>query len=173
MNPPFKTVEADYRYMLTRVVGGGERSVCWIMLNPSTADEQTDDPTIRRVMMFSKDNGFDRLVVVNLFAARATQPDDLLLVRDPIGPDNMHWIRKFVMASDEVVFAWGAWVTQPRLTDRMPQPRQDKVVIEYVEGTLGRDAVCLGKNHNGSPKHPLYIPASVSFEPYVYPRRRK
>ena len=66
-----------HRYSLTRRWGDGPRVCCWIMLNPSTADATTDDPTIRRCIGFTHAWGYDALTVVNLYAWRATDPADL------------------------------------------------------------------------------------------------
>jgi hypothetical protein len=85
-----------YRFDLTREWGcrpvKPDRRVAFVMLNPSTADGHADDPTIRRCMGFAREWGFDGLVVVNLFAMRATRPDDVVKVLraggDAVGPDN-------------------------------------------------------------------------------------
>ena len=66
-----------HRYSLTRRWGYGPAVCCWIMLNPSTADATTDDPTIRRCLRFTQGWGYDALTVVNLYAWRATDPADL------------------------------------------------------------------------------------------------
>ncbi len=86
------TLSADriYRYTLTREVdmfGNGEAAM-FLMLNPSTADETEDDPTIRRCIGFARRWGYSTLHVANLFAFRATSPADLKMASDPIGPDN-------------------------------------------------------------------------------------
>lgn len=81
-----------YRYSLTRSWGDGLERVCWVMLNPSTADHETDDPTIRRVVDFSMRLGFDSCEVVNLWAWRATSPAELAKALDPRGPDNFEAI---------------------------------------------------------------------------------
>jgi hypothetical protein len=107
----------SYRYTLTREWLTGVGTVCWVMLNPSTADDTVDDPTIRRVVRFSTDNGFHRLVVVNLFAARATNPTELVDMAsagcDPRGPDNNEVLRAAISQSLRVVYAWGASVPRP------------------------------------------------------------
>ncbi len=82
---------ARYRYRLDRAWerdDHGLGTVTWVMLNPSTADADVDDPTIRRCIGFSKAWGYNALTVVNLFAWRATSPRDLCAVEDPVGPDN-------------------------------------------------------------------------------------
>lgn len=155
---------SDYRYTLTRVptiVPDRQHStLCWIMLNPSTADESVDDPTIRRVKRFTFDNGFDDLIVVNLFAARATNPNELIDMAeagvDPVGADNPYWLAWAVARSDAVVFAWGAWVDGKPLKRLHPH-------------TIVPDPLCLGATKSGAPRHPLYVKADQPLVPWVKP----
>src|SRR5262245_44648837 len=83
-----------YRHVLTRQVGPGTRTATFILLNPSTADARVNDPTIRRVIGFTRQWGYDRLTVLNLFAVRATDPADLKRADDPVGPENKAWFEK-------------------------------------------------------------------------------
>ena len=120
------------------------------MLNPSTADGEVDDPTIRRCVGFAKKWGYSGITVVNLFALRTTDPNDLYRVsRDndvyPIGPDNDNAIIAGAATSDCVVCAWGA---HGSYMGRGPQ------VIKMI-GTL--KSMCLGMTKGGQPKHPLYL----------------
>ncbi len=96
-----------YRYSLTRRWAPGGTRACWIMLNPSTADAEQDDPTIRRCIGFSKLWGHSELVVVNLFALRSTDPAALASHGDPIGPHNDFAIEEAGLTSAHVVCAWG------------------------------------------------------------------
>ena len=80
-----------YRYLLTRRAGPGERAAAFILLNPSTADAATDDPTIRRCLGFARRWGCGRFFVLNLFAFRATYPAELRWADDPIGPRARGW----------------------------------------------------------------------------------
>lgn len=97
-----------YRYRLTRDGAMHGSTVLFIMLNPSTADETQDDPTIRRCMAYAARWGHARLEVVNLFALRATNPMQLRLFRgDPVGPDNDRHIMEAVQDADIVIAAWG------------------------------------------------------------------
>jgi hypothetical protein len=115
-----------YRYLLGRRIGGGDRVGLWVMLNPSTADANEDDATIRRCIGFARREGCGLLEVVNLFAYRATDPAALRLADDPVGPANDHFISKAVERAALVVVAWGA-LRRPlarRLGGRRGDPRQ-------------------------------------------------
>jgi len=139
-----------YRYELTRAWGDGPLA-CWIMLNPSTADATRDDPTIRRCVAFSRDRGFGSLVVVNLFALRATRPGELASARDPVGPGNDGAISRAVRRSDEVVVAWGRHAALLSRGERL---------LRMLAGTR---LLALGVNRDATPRHPLYVRASTSF----------
>ena len=135
-----------YRYSLSRRWSDGD-VVTWIMLNPSTADANTDDPTIRRCIGFSKSWGYGALRVVNLYAYRATKPDALKAVADPIGPEHAIHFAGALHASALVVAAWGAC---------------KHAKIDHVKNILTNTLVhCLGITANGSPKHPLYVKGSA------------
>ena len=151
--------ELTYRYTLRRAWSMTGGIVCWVMLNPSTADESTDDPTIRRVMRFSKDLGFSQLEVVNLYALRATDPKVLGSVprHEAIGPRNDAAIHIAVGLADAVVFAWGA---------SNPHPQRATDVIRIVQYHATR-AWCLGTTKAGHPRHPLYVPAAQGFLPWA------
>ena len=102
-----------YRYALHRAWTSGGKvparrdRVLIVALNPSTADAQQDDPTIRRCIAFAQAWGFRALCVANLFAWRATRPDDLKAAIDPVGPDNDAWLRRESRRAALVVAAWG------------------------------------------------------------------
>lgn len=146
-----------YRYHLTRDWSGKGQSprVCFIMLNPSTADGNLDDPTIRRCMGFARDWGFQRLEVVNLFAFRTAFPTELAVLfnRDPVapvGPDNDDWIRDRVRGAELTVAAWGGhWVGEKRGAE-----------VREALRAAGTDLKCLARTKYGSPKHPLYMPTT-------------
>src|SRR4051812_4003223 len=104
-----------YRYRLWRqwFGFGSEKEVAlFIMLNPSTADANQDDPTIRRCAAFANASGYERLEVVNLYAYRATDPDDLFKAaregQDIVGPHNEQAVREAADRADLIICAWGA-----------------------------------------------------------------
>lgn len=146
----------QYRYALTRKWGYVSRAVCWVMLNPSTADHAQDDATIRRVVRFSIDWGFHELVVVNLFALRSRNPAALRGDRDrAVGPNNDDMIRSAVLASSTVVCAWGV---HGHLYGR------DHEVRRLIQSTgIVPNALSLTKD--GAPGHPLYVPKSTKPQP--------
>ena len=170
------TISADgrYRYLLWREWRGtharrnwrwwgkdgaghemGDPKACvFIMLNPSTADGEIDDPTIRRCVGFAASLNYERLEVVNLFAHRATDPKALLALRhtdDPVGFDNQRHIERATSDAGLVIAAWGA---------HGAHLGQDETVRGWVcqDGPLH----CLGKTAKGFPRHPLYLPANAS-----------
>lgn len=141
-----------YRYRLTRTWEETLPVLFWIMLNPSTADADVDDPTVRRCVGFARSFGCGGIDVRNLFAYRATDPSQLLLVKDPVGPDNdPHHIMALATRckSGPVVAAWG---TKGSLLDRAER-------VLYLLKNWGVALHCLGKTKDGHPKHPLYLSA--------------
>ena len=100
-------IEGDYRYCLERTWDLELPRTCWLMLNPSIADAETDDHTIRVCTAFTRAWGHGSLVVANLFAYRATDPKRLYTAADPIGPRNDEAILAAVSNADLVVAAWG------------------------------------------------------------------
>src|SRR2546421_6723193 len=113
-------VVGPYRYLLWREWNAKLPRLLWILLNPSTADERVDDPTLRRVLGFSQSYGFGGLEVVNLFALRSPHPRALTQVVDPVGPENDMYIREAVGRASKIVAAWGSFGTLYRRGDRIP-----------------------------------------------------
>lgn len=148
-------ITGAYRYFLWREWGGGclspWRHILWIMLNPSTADANVLDPTLRRVEDYSRRFGFDGFEVVNLFAIRATDSKLLPLFAEPVGPENDHWIAERAEDADGIVVAWGA--------NEFAQARAASVA-ELLAKVAHVPLTCLDRNTDGSPVHPLYQPKS-------------
>ncbi|MDB5057226.1 MAG: hypothetical protein JWO59_698 [Chloroflexi bacterium] len=141
-----------YRYALWRIWDRRLPRVIWIMLNPSTADAQQDDPTVRRCLSFSREWGYGSLTVLNLFAARATDPKQLATFDDPSGPMNDVFIRNIIAPpSSLIVCAWGAHASAAR---RVP-------AIREMLRITGKEPMCLGITKDGQPRHPLYVPAAT------------
>lgn len=136
-----------YRYALRRVFADGP-AVLFVGLNPSTADESVDDPTIRRCLGFARRWGYGTLLMGNLYGWRSTDPLALANVDDPVGPENDYWLERLARNANRVVAAWGADPGPVRM-----RPVQALVVIGHC--------VALGLTKDGSPRHPLYMRADA------------
>lgn len=143
-----------YRYRLWRRWRASGPVVAFVMLNPSTADAERDDPTIRRCTGFARAWGFAAMTVVNLFALRATDPARLRRARDPVGPDNDRHIAAAAAGSDAVVLAWG---NHGALGGR------DRAVLDLLAGSRPS---CLGVTGSGQPRHPLYLRRATRRRPF-------
>lgn len=163
-----------YRYRLTRdwstgptdlfasdreAGSGTPRTMTFVMLNPSTADATEDDPTVRRCIGFANRESCTRLQIVNLFAWRATDPDDLFDLgnagENVIGPDNDRHIRDAVRWSHVVVAGWGANVS------RAPWALARATRVRVLVDAESRRLRSLGLTKAGHPKHPLYLPKTA------------
>lgn len=136
-----------YRYTLWRSwapIAHNSRTMCFFMLNPSTADAEIDDQTIRKCIHYAKREGFQHLMVVNLYAFRSTDPSALWTMgaNDARGPDNITHVLDALMNCEQVVVAWG-------------NPGGNKLPV-WLDG-LDFPVWCLGTNKDGSPKHPCYL----------------
>lgn len=147
-----------YRYALGRVWDAAGPVLVWVMLNPSTADSDSNDATIARCMARGQALGFGAIRVVNLFAFRATHPADLRAAPDPVGPGNDRAIRAALTGAGAVICAWGVHGAHlgrgPLVLHRL---RRAGVPLWH-----------LGLTAAGHPRHPLYIPAAqapVGFDP--------
>lgn len=134
-----------YRYQLWRVWNTELPKVLFIMLNPSTADENTDDSTIRRCINFAKDWGYGGLFVGNLFAYRSTAPKGLLNVENPFGEFNNYHLTEMAEKCELIVCAWG---NAPILKKLKYYP-----TLKNISKPLHFIALAKG----GTPKHPLYL----------------
>jgi hypothetical protein len=137
-----------YRYRLSRIWNEARYSLAFVMLNPSIADADIDDPTIRRCMGFARREGYGGIEVANLYAFRATSPDDLWRARDPYGPENDDHLRNVALASaaygTPLICAWGAY-----------GGRNNRPIV--LMQNAGAELMCLGKTKDGHPRHPLYV----------------
>ncbi|PZO44161.1 MAG: hypothetical protein DCF19_02870 [Pseudanabaena frigida] len=136
-----------YRYLLWREWDLDKSKLVFVMLNPSKADADIDDPTLRRCINFTKSWGYGSLRVVNLFAYRSASPLDLKKVDDPIGKQNDRYLKKAIKSADQVVVAWG---NNGKLMQR------DRFVLELLS-KLNIQPHCLGITKAGYPRHPLYV----------------
>jgi hypothetical protein len=148
-----------YRYRLWREWGEPSKRLAVIALNPSTAGETEDDPTIRKLIGFAKKWGFETLEMMNLFAWRSTDPHALSTPGlEPVGSDNDRTIVSVIARASRVVLAWGRHdFLRHILPSRAAHVR--RLVLEHARGEVGT----LGVNGDGSPRHPLYLPYTTPF----------
>ncbi len=144
-----------YRYRLWRLWNRDAPVMTWVLLNPSTADASVDDPTLRKCIGFAKAHQHGGVILVNLFAWRATDPSELTGVADPVGPENDEHIRWACGAPmlGTVVAGWGA---------EKCAERRARSALMIMRGPDSRRVQCFGKSKNGHPRHPLYVPYSAS-----------
>lgn len=147
-----------YRYSLWREWDANAPRVCFVMLNPSTADATTDDPTIRRCIRFAQFWGYGSLEVVNLFAYRTTTPIDLRHAPNPIGKENDRYCYQASLNATKVIVAWGNW---GGLLNR------NQTVLNLLFHQQEID--CLGITKPGHPRHPLYIRSNTVPIRYSWP----
>ena len=135
-----------YRYLLVRTWASGPR-VLFVMLNPSTATEAQNDPTVERCERRARALGFGSFAVANIFAYRATDPKVMRAVVDPVGPENDAVIGQSAAQADRVICAWG--------THGLHLGRG--AAVEGLLRQAGLPLYHLGLSKGGMPKHPLYI----------------
>ena len=143
-----------YRYSLTRIWDDSKPKVLFIMLNPSTADGDTDDPTIRRCVGFAKSWGYGGLYVVNLFARRATDPKELMGYSFVVGIENIKYIKQMSELSEIVVCAWGNGSIVKKLQKRLDHTWKP---LSWIDKPLHY----LELSNDGTPKHPLYLKGDI------------
>lgn len=152
-----------YRYSLERTIGVGP-NLGWIMLNPSTADAETDDATIRKVKGFTQRAYCGVVCVANLFAWRSRHPKDVVLnLADAEGEQNFAALGELARCCNAIVCAWGNEAGRPWIAEQA-----DRVADALRQlGVTPARLVCLGTNKDGSPRHPLMVPYSQPLVPYV------
>lgn len=143
-----------YRYWLTRNLFSGHGTIVFVMLNPSKADAAVNDPTIRRCIGFAKDWGYFKLIVLNLYAFRATDPKELKKKGYLVGPHTDNWIRHVCQEFGDltIVCGWGG----------KAEPERVEEFVKLVSGYPDVALRCLGVNKDGSPKHPLYLKSDTA-----------
>ena len=136
------------RFSLSRIWDSKKPKVLYIMLNPSYADHKLDDPTIRRLIFFSKKFKFGGFYVTNLFTQITPYPKALNIDRT-INNNNLKVIKDLVLKSEKIVYAWGNLKNEP------------EEFLSIIDSPL-----CFKKNLNGTPRHPLYLPSNCELESY-------
>lgn len=151
-----------YRYRLEREVGVGP-TLMFVMVNPSTADAEKNDQTIRKCIGFAKSNGFGKIIVGNKFAYRAMDVTELRRTRDPIGPENDSHLRSMMQEAERVVVGWGQLAKLPEtLRGRW------KDVVRMAD-LAGRPLYSIGVNADGHPRHPQITGYAVPITAWEVP----
>lgn len=146
----------NYRFSLSRTWNSDGGRALFVMLNPSTATERQNDPTVERCERRARALGFGAFRVTNIFAWRATDPKELRSVPDPVGGENDQYILRGVEWASAVICAWG---THGELHNRGK-------AVEALLRARGSSLMVLGLTKDGHPKHPLYI--SYREQPQVW-----
>lgn len=136
-----------YRFALWRTWDESKPYVMFVGLNPSTADEKTDDPTLTRCINYAKLWGFGGVCMANIFAYRATEPNNMKAAMDPVGAENNDWLKKLSSDAGMVVAAWG------NDGSYLGRSGQVKKLLPNLH--------CLKLNKSGEPAHPLYQKADI------------
>lgn len=145
--------DRKYRYILSRIWDEAKPTVLFIGLNPSTADETTDDPTIRRCINFAKSWRYDGILMANLFAFRSTNSKGLYTEQDPVGSANDFYIKEY---SDKPKLTIACWGNHGNFINHSEE------VCKLVNSLY-----CLDINKSGEPKHPLYVKHNTTPKPYT------
>ena len=145
--------DRKYRYALKRLPIPSKGFVCFVGLNPSTADEIVDDPTIRKCIKYSLSWGYGGIIMVNLFAFKSKAPLNLYDEEDPIGILNDNFIREASNRACRTIAAWG------NHGKHMSRGNQVLAIL--------KEPFCFGYTKAGEPKHPLYLPDDLKPKPYM------
>jgi hypothetical protein len=159
MTDAYLSPDRMFRYWLLRQWNPALQLLALIGSNPSTADENKDDPTIRKEVGFAARLGFGGIIKLNVGAYRATNPKDWKAAADPFGPANtIDHLQGYLIrfAPGKVIAAWGK--------PCMSSPRGVRRAEEITRAIVGME--CWGRNGDGSPKHPLMLPYSTQLEPF-------
>lgn len=134
--------DRKYRYALWRTWDENKGTVLFICLNPSTADEKENDPTVNKCIKYAKKWGYGSVCMANLFAFRATDPSDMKASKNPIGLENDAWLKKLSKTAKLTIAAWG------NEGSFMGRSTQVKNLLPNMK--------CIKINKTGEPSHPLY-----------------
>lgn len=156
--------DGRYRYWLTRRWNDDLPVMGFVMLNPSLADDERDDRTLRRCVDFAKREQCGSVQLVNLYAFRTPHPEELRNTGDPVGPENDKAQARFLVEVQRVVVGWGSGLRHlPVWRDALGLFMRQASLLHF--GPLE----CLGCTRDGSPRHPLYLPAHATIIPWEVP----
>ena len=149
-----------FRYLLWRIWDASKPLLIFIMLNPSTPTADKNDPTVERCERRARRDGFGGVMVLNIFAFRATDPNDMKAAEDPVGPHNDYFIRSIMMKAkhqgDTLIVAWGS---HGRYRDRARE------VANHAKD-IGVPLYALGLTKSYEPRHPLYLKNDAQLIPW-------
>lgn len=151
-----------YRYTLERHLGAGPKALI-LGVNPSTADAEIDDHTIRKDMGFARKHGWGRVLKGNLFAYRSTDIKGLRGVPDPNGPYNDYYLHAMMREADIVVAAWGPTSKLP------PDLRYRWREVVGIAARAGKPLMCFGTAKDGQPLHTLMLSYALPLIPWSPP----
>ena len=137
------SIDKKERYSLNREWDNSKNKILYIMLNPSLADDKNDDPTIRRLINFTKKFNYGGFLVGNIFTKITPNPKEIDKSKG-MSDKNFEKLLNLINKVDQIVYAWGSSIEEPQLLK--------KLVLSPK---------CFGKNFNGTPKHPLYLPSQT------------
>ena len=147
-----------YRYVLKHswrdIFDDVEKSIVWIALNPSTADESQLDPTLTRIRNFSNQFGYNCFYMLNIFAFRSTDPKNMLNCKQPIGKDNDYWIKQICNKTDKIVCCWG------NIGKHLNRSDQVRLLLK------NHPLFYLDMSKENQPKHPLYLSSKLELKRY-------
>ncbi len=144
--------DEKYRYTLSRTWDGKKQKILFIGLNPSTATELKNDPTVTRMMNFAKKWDFGTATVCNVFAFRATHPKDLKTQIDPVGQDNDINLQQEINKADKIIAAWG---NHAKFQNRSREIQKFLKNFEHF-----------GLTNQGEPRHVLYLPSDAKLKAF-------
>ena len=146
----------SYRYSLTRTWAPEGPRLLFVMLNPSTADERRNDPTVERCERRARRLGYGAFRVANLFALRATDPRDMRRAAEPVGPENDRSLRRGAAWADHIIAAWGVHGAH----------RGRGAEVARLLAATGAPLFHLGCSKGGHPRHPLYLSYACDPRPW-------
>ncbi len=165
-NPPYPDYDTSgatfshdhlYRYKLWRIRANAKKILGFIMLNPSTADEIDNDPTVARCLRRAYNLGYDGLIIGNMYAFRTTSPVELAEAGYPIGLENDRYLRGMAEICSTIVLGWGSHAKIMREIE----------VVKLIR-SINPNLCHLGLTKAGQPRHPLYIAYDVEPIKYEY-----
>lgn len=151
LNSAIFSKDRKYRYVLWRIWDENKPMIMFIGLNPSTANEHSDDPTIMKVKKFAFNWGYGGIYMLNLFTYVTAYPEELMKSEDPLGPAD-YYLLEYAKKSNRIIFAWGNF---------KEAKQRAKEVFKMFSGYM------LIQNKDGSPRHPLYVPGNIEPIPMI------